>query len=74
MAEIVVRELTPDLVDEWLAFFDRDAFADNPDWCGCYCHYFHADHSERDWDSRTPAYRRRGVAAAPLDSACAGFR
>ena len=140
MAEIVVRALTPALLDDWLAFFDRDAFADNPDWCGCYCYYFHADHSQQDFDSRTAsenraaaveliragrlqgylafadgravgwchaaprgsipnladdpaltedapervgsivcfivaqAFRRRGVAAALLDAACAGFR
>jgi ribosomal protein S18 acetylase RimI-like enzyme len=26
-----------DRVDDWLSFFDRDAFAGNPGWASCYC-------------------------------------
>lgn len=33
-------ELTPDRLEEWLGFFDRDAFADNPEWGSCYCRCF----------------------------------
>jgi GNAT superfamily N-acetyltransferase len=58
VSEVVVRQLTPSLLDDWLAFFDRDAFVDNPDWAGCYCYWFHADHTEKDWDSRTPEENR----------------
>jgi GNAT superfamily N-acetyltransferase len=32
-----LRPLSPALLDDWLAFFDRDAFCDNPDWGTCYC-------------------------------------
>ena len=31
MGQITLRELTPQLLPDWLAFFDHDAFADNPD-------------------------------------------
>jgi GNAT superfamily N-acetyltransferase len=37
IAEIVVHPATKDRVDDWLRFFDHDAFAGNPDWAACYC-------------------------------------
>ncbi|MBN1320496.1 MAG: GNAT family N-acetyltransferase [Thermoleophilia bacterium] len=58
MPEISVRRLTPALLDDWLAFFDHDAFADNPDWAGCYCRYFHFDHEERDFSTTTEEENR----------------
>lgn len=53
MTDIVVRPLTPDLLEDWLAYFDHDAFEDNPDWAGCYCQWFHFDHDTADWEART---------------------
>jgi len=41
MRELVVRELTPSLKDDFLYFFDTVAFADNPDWSDCYCSAYH---------------------------------
>src|SRR5438445_13013016 len=41
MRELVVRELTPSLRDDFLLFFDSVAFADNPDWSDCYCSAYH---------------------------------
>jgi len=43
-AAITVARLTPALRDDYLAFFDHErgpAFADNPEWAKCYCHYYH---------------------------------
>jgi GNAT superfamily N-acetyltransferase len=34
---VTVRPVTGDRVDDWLRFFDHDAFAGNPDWASCYC-------------------------------------
>lgn len=51
--EIIVRPMSPALLHDWLAFFDGDAFVDNPDWSGCYCQFYHADHSQKDWEERT---------------------
>ena len=59
MSEIVVQRLTPALLDDWLDYFDHDAFADNPDWSGCYCRHFHFDHREKDWSSTTSEENRR---------------
>jgi len=41
MSEVVVKELTPSLRDDFLLFFDSVAFADNPDWSDCYCSLYH---------------------------------
>ena len=34
---VEVHRVTADRIDDWLTFFDRDAFADNLAWAGCYC-------------------------------------
>jgi len=39
-----VERLTPARRDDFLAFFDHEhgpAFADNPGWAKCYCHFYH---------------------------------
>ncbi len=41
--EITIRRLAPELLDDYLAFFDGPAFADNPDWAACYCFFPYAD-------------------------------
>ena len=56
--DIEVRELTPGLLADWLAFFDREAFSDNPKWASCYCHFYFADHTAREWDLRSTAENR----------------
>jgi GNAT superfamily N-acetyltransferase len=35
-----IRELVPALLDDYLAFFDRDAFTDFPWWSACYCRFW----------------------------------
>jgi GNAT superfamily N-acetyltransferase len=37
IADVTVQPVTEDRVDDWLRFFDHDAFAGNPDWAACYC-------------------------------------
>ena len=37
LGEVAVYRVTEDRVDDWLRFFDHDAFAGNPDWASCYC-------------------------------------
>lgn len=45
--EITVRELKPELLSDYLNFFDK-AFTDFPDWAGCYCGFYETE--EKDWD------------------------
>ena len=39
--QISVCKLTPELLEDWLSYFDKDAFTDNDEWCGCYCMCYH---------------------------------
>lgn len=50
--EISVRALTPALLQDYLQFFDYDAFTDNPRWASCYCHFNHAPHDLKAWRER----------------------
>ncbi len=63
MSQITLRELTPDLLPDWLAFFDHDAFADNPDWAACYCHFFHADSAVKPFDDLSGPENRAAACA-----------
>ena len=43
-AKIGVERVTPARRDDFLRFFDHErgpAFADNPEWAKCYCHFYH---------------------------------
>jgi len=46
--QITVRELRPELLSDYLSFFDK-AFSDFPDWAGCYCGFY--DTPDSDWDA-----------------------
>jgi GNAT superfamily N-acetyltransferase len=56
--KVEVRELTPELLDDYLRFFDKDAFIDFPYWSGCYCGFY--DTPGDKWDPTAkagPAHR-----------------
>ena len=60
---VTVHPVTADRVDDWLQFFDHDAFADNPDWASCYCLEPHVPSTpelpERLWRDTRAAVARR---------------
>jgi len=62
---IDTRELTPALVDEYLAFFDHDAFADFPWWSACFCRFWN-DPSDPEGDSSPKMRDRHRSLAADL--------
>lgn len=37
IGEVSVHPVTSERVDDWLAFFDHDAFVGKPEWAACYC-------------------------------------
>ncbi|HZY47903.1 MAG TPA: GNAT family N-acetyltransferase [Candidatus Bathyarchaeia archaeon] len=45
--------MTPKLVEEYLQFFDKDAFTDFPYWAGCYCGFY--DTPGDEWDPTAKA-------------------
>jgi GNAT superfamily N-acetyltransferase len=53
MGGIRIEPLSPAGLPDYLRFFDRDAFADNPDWASCYCMFFHFDGTGEDWERAT---------------------
>ena len=61
MAEISIRRLTPAGASDILAFFDGDAFADNPGWRFCYCNFMHHPHDERPWRETTAEKNREAT-------------
>src|SRR2546429_9469470 len=50
--QIEVRELKPELLQDYLRFFDQ-AFSDFPHWAGCYCGFY--DTSGNVWDPTAKA-------------------
>ncbi len=61
MHNVTIKVLTPALLEDYLKFFDEYAFADNPQWFGCYCMYFHFNGSNEEWDARPPLENRDAV-------------
>lgn len=61
MSGVTVRELTPELLDDYLQFFDRDAFSDNPGWSECYCFFHHFAGTGPEWASRSAVDNREAV-------------
>jgi GNAT superfamily N-acetyltransferase len=58
---ISVHPLTPERLQDWLRFFDHDAFADHPEWAFCYCYCLHADTRVKKWAEHTAEENRRAV-------------
>jgi len=56
-----IKPLTPELLDDYLHFFDSIAFVDNPKWASCYCRCYHFDHGNCDWDKTTATENRAAV-------------
>jgi ribosomal protein S18 acetylase RimI-like enzyme len=59
--EMEIKPIGPELLDDFLSFFDRVAFTDNPDWASCYCYYYHIDCSDAEWAGRSKEENREGA-------------
>jgi GNAT superfamily N-acetyltransferase len=53
-----IRKLSPELMQDFLSFFDSEAFADNPAWGSCFCQFMYVDHAKVNWDARTSQENR----------------
>jgi ribosomal protein S18 acetylase RimI-like enzyme len=49
---VQVQPVSPELLPDFLSFFDGEAFTDNPKWGFCYCQFSYFDHAMGDWKSR----------------------
>ncbi|MEN8235406.1 MAG: GNAT family N-acetyltransferase [Actinomycetota bacterium] len=63
IGDIEIGPVTPDDVEDVLAFFDHDAFAGKPEWAMCYCRFNHVD-VEKEWGERTWQQNRAELADA----------
>jgi GNAT superfamily N-acetyltransferase len=59
IGDVTVHPVTGERIDDWLRFFDHDAFAGNPGWASCYCLEPHvsptSEEPERPWRERRAA-------------------
>lgn len=47
---LIVKPLSPDIIDDYLSFFDNMVFSENPDWSQCYCYSYHFNGAEEEWE------------------------
>jgi ribosomal protein S18 acetylase RimI-like enzyme len=59
--DLRIKPLTPELLDHFINFFDNIAFSDNPDWSGCYCHYYHFPGTMEQWREATNEHNRNAT-------------
>jgi len=65
VSDLVVKALTPALAGDFLNFFDNErgsAFADNPEWAKCYCHFYEVPVAI-EWPSLSAAQNRIAMQA-----------
>lgn len=55
---VEIKPLAPELLGDFLKFFDGTAFSDNPKWSSCYCQCFYEDHSAIKWSERSASQNR----------------
>ena len=58
---IVIKQLTPELIDDWLYFFDNVGFTDYPEWHTCYCRYPYFEGTIEKWDEVCESGENRSV-------------
>ena len=59
---VTCRALGPELLADYLHFFDHRAFSDNPRWAGCYCYFPLHDPETMVWKDRGAAENRHAAA------------
>ena len=70
---VEIRPLTPERLGDFLRFFDRDAFMDNPAWAACYCFFYHFTGSPDEWQTRTSEQNREAKSELIQQGAAQGY-
>jgi len=47
---ISIKPLSPDLINDFLSFFDNMVFLENPEWSICYCYSYHFTGTKEEWE------------------------
>ena len=45
-----IKPLSPELLNDYLSFFDNAVFTENPGWSQCYCYSFHFTGTRDQWN------------------------
>jgi GNAT superfamily N-acetyltransferase len=61
---VTVEEVTEERIDDWLNFFDHDAFVGMPEWAACYCLEPHVRHPSKPQEGDDPHWRDNREAMA----------
>src|SRR5207247_5846606 len=72
---IVITPLRPEQAEDFLRFFDHErgaAFADNPQWAKCYCHFYEVPRVI-EWEALTASQNRTAMQARIEVGAMDGF-
>lgn len=49
----LIKPLSPELIEDYLFFFDHMVFSENPDWSRCYCYSYHFTGASEEWTKET---------------------
>jgi ribosomal protein S18 acetylase RimI-like enzyme len=71
--DIVIKQLDSSLLDDFLYYFDKVAFSDNPEWSGCYCQFYHFEGKIKDWAQRTGKENREAAIKLIISEKMNGF-
>jgi len=71
--DFIIKPLKPELINDFLYFFDKVGFADNPDWASCYCQFYHVAGPRKDWVKRTKEQNRNSSKALIVSGKMKGF-
>ncbi len=56
--DLTIKPLSPELLEDYLYFFDTMVFTENPGWSKCYCYSFHFTGTNEQWNKED---NRNGV-------------
>jgi len=56
--DLKIQPLTPDLINDYLNYFDNIGFTDNPEWAVCYCYFHHCPGGPKAFSKRTKQENR----------------
>jgi GNAT superfamily N-acetyltransferase len=59
--KIDIHPLSAKRIPDYLDYFDNRAFADNPGWSSCYCHFLYADRKVKPWGEYKAQENREAV-------------
>ncbi|MFX1307690.1 MAG: GNAT family N-acetyltransferase [Promethearchaeota archaeon] len=71
--DVIIKPLSPDLLDDFLNYFDNIAFSDNPSWSKCYCHFYHFNGTNEQFAKRTAEENRDASKNLILSGKMNGF-